>query len=62
MRLLTALLLSGLVVLAPAARSQGIDLQTVDQIFSRQPAAASGDVRRYSFPRTDLKVTSMVSP
>ena len=57
MRVLTALVLSGLVVLASAARSQGIYWQTVDQIFSRQPAAVSGDVRRYSFPRTDLRVT-----
>jgi hypothetical protein len=57
MRVLTALLLSSLVVLASAARSQGVYWQTVDQIFSRQPAVVSGDVRRYSFSRTDLKVT-----
>ena len=57
MRLLTAMLLSGLVVLASAARSQGVYWQNGGSIFSRQPAVVVGDVRRYSFPRTDLKVT-----
>jgi len=51
-----AILFLGL-TLSTAADAQGIYWQTVDQIFSREPAATSGDVRRYSFPRTDLNVT-----
>jgi hypothetical protein len=51
-----AILFLGL-TFSPAANAQGIYWQTVDQIFSREPAATSGDVRRYSFPRTDLNVT-----
>jgi hypothetical protein len=39
------------------ADAQGVYWQTVDQIFSREPAVTSGDVRRYGFPRTDLSVT-----
>ena len=39
------------------ASAQGIYWQTVDRIFSREPAVVSGDVHRYGFPRTDLNVT-----
>ena len=39
------------------ASSQEIDWQKVDDAFGRKPAAVSGDVHRYGFPRTDLAVT-----
>jgi Domain of Unknown Function (DUF1259) len=39
------------------ATSQEIDWQKVDDAFGREPAAVSGDVHRYGFPRTDLAVT-----
>jgi hypothetical protein len=39
------------------AISQEIDWQKVDDAFGRKPAAVSGDVHRYGFPRTDLAVT-----
>jgi hypothetical protein len=39
------------------ATSQEIDWQKVDDAFGRKPAAVSGDVHRYGFPRTDLAVT-----
>jgi Domain of Unknown Function (DUF1259) len=45
------------VVFGSSANAQGIYWQTVDQIFSRDPAVVSGDVRRYAFPRTDLNVS-----
>jgi hypothetical protein len=43
--------------LSTSASAQAVDWQSVDQIFSRRPAAVSGDVRRYGFPRTDLNVS-----
>src|ERR1700729_2782846 len=57
MRLFIALLICALA--APVARTHAADTdwQSVDQIFSRKPAAVSGDVRRYGFPRTDLNFT-----
>ena len=39
------------------AQAQEIDWQKVDDAFGRKPAAVSGDVHRYGFPRTDLAVT-----
>jgi len=39
------------------AISQEVDWQKVDDAFGRKPAAVSGDVHRYGFPRTDLAVT-----
>ena len=39
-----------------SAHAQQIDWQKVDDVFGRKPAV-SGDVHRYSFPRTDLAVT-----
>src|SRR5271170_947653 len=38
------------------AAAQDIDWKKVDDTFERKPAI-SGDVHRYSFPRTDLNVT-----
>src|SRR6476620_795772 len=38
------------------AAAQEIDWKKVDDAFGRKPAV-SGDVHRYGFPRTDLKVT-----
>jgi hypothetical protein len=51
-----AILFLGL-TFSTGANAQGVYWQTVDQIFSREPAVTSGDVRRYSFPRSDLDVT-----
>jgi hypothetical protein len=39
-----------------AARAQELDWQKVDDVLGRKPAV-TGDVRRYGFPRSDLKVT-----
>jgi hypothetical protein len=39
------------------AQAQEVDWQKVDDAFGRKPAAVSGDVHRYGFPRTDLAVT-----
>jgi hypothetical protein len=57
MRALTTFAISAAVmVLATTARAQEIDWKKVDDAFGR-PAAVSGDVHRYGFPRTDLTVT-----
>jgi hypothetical protein len=56
MRSVFAALLLGVMFNTPAF-AQGIYWQTVDQILSRKPAVESSDLRRYSFPRTDLRVT-----
>src|SRR5947207_15910824 len=45
---------SGWVLSATAAGAQEIDWQKVDNAFGRKAAIVSGDVHRYSFPRTDL--------
>jgi hypothetical protein len=50
------LALSNLPANIPAANAQGIDWAKVDAIFAR-PAAVSGAVHRYGFPRSDLQVT-----
>jgi len=39
-----------------SAHAQDIDWQKVDETLGRKPAV-TGDVRRYGFPRSDLKVT-----
>src|SRR5215217_7832363 len=39
-----------------SAHAQEVDWQAVDDAFGRKPAV-TGDVHRYSFPRTDLNVT-----
>jgi hypothetical protein len=58
MRILTALLFSGVIVASvTAACAQDFDWQKVDEAFGRKPAVVAGDVHRYGFPRTDLAVT-----
>ena len=59
MRTVSAMLLGSAIVAASAttAGAQDIDWQKVDEAFGRKPAAVSGDVHRYGFPRTDLNVT-----
>src|SRR5207248_7493472 len=57
MRVFFPLLLGGaLIALAASANAQEIDWAKVDAAFGRK-AAVTGDVHRYGFPRTDLKVT-----
>src|SRR5258707_11891025 len=57
MRLKLPILCCGLaLMLAQAANAQDIDWKKVDEAIGR-PAAVSGDVHRYGFPRTDLQVT-----
>jgi hypothetical protein len=56
--LTTAVLLVPLLMaLSVAAQAQQVDWDKVDAAFGRKAAAVSGDVHRYSFPRTDLNVT-----
>lgn len=58
MRLVLWMILGGaLAAAASAASAQDIDWQKVDAAFGRKAAVVSGDVHRYSFPRSDLKVT-----
>jgi hypothetical protein len=57
MRVFFPLLLgSAVLAFAASANAQEIDWSKVDEAFGRK-AAVSGDVHRYGFPRTDLKVT-----
>jgi len=57
MRTILPLLFGGAVLtLAAAANAQEIDWKKVDEALGR-PAAVSGDVHRYGFPRSDLQVT-----
>src|SRR5215468_1900905 len=57
MRLVAACLFSGAILMsATVAGAQEIDWQNVDNAFGRKAAVVSGDVHRYSFPRTDLNV------
>jgi uncharacterized protein DUF1259 len=42
---------------ASAACAQDVDWQKVDAAFGRKAAVVSGDVHRYAFPRSDLKIT-----
>ena len=57
MRVLSLLLFGGMLVAATSAGAQNIDWQKVDDTFGRKPAAVSGEVHRYGFPRADLTVT-----
>src|SRR5476651_1359251 len=58
MRVKYSLLISSfLMALATQANAQAIDWEKVDAAFGRKAAVVSGDVHRYGFPRTDLKVT-----
>jgi hypothetical protein len=57
MRALLSLLIGGTVLASVAsAGAQQIDWRKVDAAFGRK-ATVSGDVHRYGFPRSDLKVT-----
>ena len=57
MRTILPLLFGGAVLtLTAAANAQEIDWKKVDEALGR-PAAVSGDVHRYGFPRSDLQVT-----
>jgi len=52
------MLFSLLAACLPAvASAQAIDWQKVDDAFGRKAATVAGDVHRYGFPRSDLKVT-----
>jgi hypothetical protein len=58
MRIMLSLMVSVFAAcFSTVATSQEIDWQKVDDAFGRKPAAVSGDVHRYGFPRTDLAVT-----
>ena len=57
MRLVSTLALcTALMAPAASAFAQNVDWQKVDEAFGRK-AAVTGDVHRYGFPRSDLKVT-----
>ncbi len=56
-RLVSVLYISASLIAVTAARSQDIDWQKVDEAIGRKPAAVSGEVHRYGFPRSDLNVT-----
>jgi hypothetical protein len=57
MRAILPALLGGFIVASTAfANAQNVDWQKVDATFGRKPAV-TGDVHRYGFPRSDLKVT-----
>jgi len=56
MRKLLPLLAGAMLASATCASAQEIDWSKVDAAFGRK-AAVTGDVHRYGFPRTDLKVT-----
>jgi Domain of Unknown Function (DUF1259) len=56
MRAILAILIGAVLASATPAGAQDIDWSKVDEAFGRK-AAVTGDVHRYGFPRTDLKVT-----
>ena len=57
MRLVLSMILgAALAGAASAASAQAVDWQKVDAAFGRK-AAVTGEVHRYGFPRSDLKVT-----
>jgi len=53
------MLMLGAVLVASASPvcAQEVNWQNVDEAFGRKAAVVAGDVHRYGFPRTDLKVT-----
>jgi hypothetical protein len=58
MRVISTLLLgAGLIASASPVCAQDVNWQNVDEAFGRKAAVLAGDVHRYGFPRTDLKVT-----
>jgi Domain of Unknown Function (DUF1259) len=54
--LLTGIIAGAGLALASAASAQAVDWQQVDKEMGRS-ATVTGDVHRYGFPRSDLKVT-----
>jgi hypothetical protein len=56
MRGILSLFIAGALLTAAPAGAQEIDWSKVDAAFGRK-AAVTGDVHRYGFPRSDLKVT-----
>jgi len=56
MRAMLPVLIAAILTSAIPAGAQEVDWSKVDAAFGRK-AAVSGDVHRYGFPRTDLKVT-----
>ena len=56
MRVISTLLLGGLIASASPVCAQEVNWQNVDEAFGRKAATVAGDVHRYGFPRTDLKV------
>jgi len=56
MRVVLPCLIGAILVSAAPAAAQQIDWSKVDEAFGRK-ATVSGDVHRYGFPRSDLKVT-----
>jgi hypothetical protein len=58
MRVISTLLLgAGLIASASPVCAQQVNWQNVDEAFGRKASVVAGDVHRYGFPRTDLKVT-----
>src|SRR5919109_824779 len=57
MRGVHVLAFCALASVASTASTQEIDWKKVDEAIGRSAAVVSGDVHRYAFPRTDLKVT-----
>ncbi len=57
MHMVKLAIMGAALLLAPIANAQEIDWKKVDEALGRTAAAVSGDVHRYGFPRTDLKVT-----
>jgi hypothetical protein len=57
MRVISTFLLgAGLIASASSVCAQEVNWQKVDEAFGRKAAVVAGDVHRYGFPRTDLKV------
>jgi Domain of Unknown Function (DUF1259) len=57
MRGVHVLAFCALASIGSAANAQEIDWKKVDEAIGRNAAVVSGDVHRYTFPRTDLNVT-----
>jgi Domain of Unknown Function (DUF1259) len=56
MRVINALAIIAVAATCATARAQGIDWKQVDDALGRK-AQVTGDVHRYGFPRTDLRVS-----
>jgi hypothetical protein len=57
MRGVHVLAFCALASIGSAANAQEVDWKKVDEAIGRSAAVVSGDIHRYAFPRTDLKVT-----